>query len=92
MHQSKAEPGDAPKGKDVFIGHPLICDSPQVVISLARTSDWKTWQVEIHNPTAKSLRVRVRPNPNVQGFTLSETIQLAPGSSVIRSAGPAPPQ
>jgi hypothetical protein len=80
------------EGKDVFIGHPLICDSPQVVISLARSTDWKTWQVEVHNPTAKALMVRVRPNPNVQDFRLTETIQLAPGSSVTRNAGPAPQQ
>jgi hypothetical protein len=80
------------EGQRLFIGHPLICDSPQVVISLARSKDWKTWEVEIHNPTAKPLQVTVRPNPNVEGFKLSETIQLPPGSSVLRTAGLAPQQ
>ncbi len=80
------------EGKRLFIGHPLVCDNPQVVISLARSKDWKTWEVEIHNPTAKAVTVKVRPNPNVEGFRLTETVQLAPGSSVLRGAGPAPQQ
>jgi len=80
------------EGRRLFIGHPLLCDNPQVVISLARSQDWKTWEVELHNPTARALTAKVRPNPHVEGFRLTETIELPPGSSVQRSAGPAPTQ
>lgn len=80
------------EGKRLFIGHPFTADNPQVMLSLARSKDWKTWVVEIHNPTDEALRVKVTTNPLVQGLKLNETLQLPAGSSVIREAGPAPEQ
>lgn len=78
------------EGKTVFIGHPLIAENAKLIISLSRSKDWKTWQVELHNPTEKAMRVKVSTNPAVRGFKLDETLQIPAGSSVMRTAGTAP--
>lgn len=77
-------------GKRLFLGHPLLADNPQAVIGLARSRDWRTWQVEIHNPTDKPMRLRLTTSPLVEGFALRETVAVGAGQSVLRSAGPAP--
>jgi hypothetical protein len=76
-------------GRRLFIGHPLIADNPDVVLSLARTKDWKSWQAEIHNPTDKPVTVKVQANPGVAGLQFNETLKLAAGSSVFRNLGAA---
>jgi hypothetical protein len=78
------------EGKRVFIGHPFVADRDEVVINLARSRDWKTWQVEIHNPTDKAMTVHVSANPRAEGLALDETLELSAGTSVFRSAGQAP--
>jgi hypothetical protein len=80
------------EGKPVFIGHPFIADNPQVVLSLARSKDWATWVLEIHNPTNKALKVKVSTSAGVRGLKLRETVQLPAGSSVMREVGAAPQQ
>jgi len=76
-------------GRRLFIGHPLVADNPNVIISIARTRDWKAWQAEIHNPTDQPLTVTVRANPHVSGLRFAETLTLPPGSSTFRNLGPA---
>jgi hypothetical protein len=78
------------EGKRVFIGHPFVADNENVTLGLARSRDWKTWQVEIHNPTAAEMRVHVTTNSCAEGFSLDETVTLPAGASVLRSAGSAP--
>ncbi len=80
------------EGKAVFLGHPFVADNPQVVLSLARSKDWKTWVLEIHNPTDKALKVKVSTSAGVRGLKLTETVQLPAGSSVMREVGAAPQQ
>lgn len=75
--------------KRLFIGHPFVADSEQAIIGLARSKDWKKWQVEIHNPTDKAMTVHVSANPCADGLHLDETLKLPAGTSVFRSAGPA---
>jgi len=78
------------EGKPIFIGHPLTCDDPLIMLSLARSKDWKTWEAEIHNPTDEAKTVRVSTSPGVLGVKLDQTVQLPAGSSVIREVGAAP--
>ncbi|MHB9024692.1 MAG: hypothetical protein ACYC7E_11045 [Armatimonadota bacterium] len=75
-------------GKLTTIGHPLIASDPKVTLNLTRSTDWKTWHLEIHNPSDKQLQVTVRANPAFAGFQFNEALTLAPGSSVIRNLGP----
>jgi hypothetical protein len=75
------------EGQTVFLGHPLIADNPEVSLTVARTKDWKRWEVEIHNPTSKTMTVIVRSNPHVLGLKFTEQLTLPPGSSVIRDLG-----
>ncbi len=77
------------EGRTVFLGHPLLADNPEVGLTVARTRDWKKWQVEIHNPTGGPVTVTVRSNPHLVGLKFRERITLPPGSSVIREVGPA---
>jgi hypothetical protein len=77
-------------GRELFIGHPFIADNPNATIGLARSKDWKTWLVEVHNPTENPMRVTISTNPHVLGFELNETLDLAPGQSVTRTTGDAP--
>jgi len=77
------------EGQTIFLGHPLIADNPDISLIVARTKDWKRWQVEIHNPTDKKLTVTVRSNPYVVGLKFTEKLTLPPGSSVIRDVGAA---
>ena len=79
----------AEEGKTLFIGPPLVADHPEVGLTVARSGDWKYWVAEIHNPTDKPITATVRSNPAYQGFTFKETLTLAPGSSAIRTLGPA---
>jgi thiamine biosynthesis lipoprotein ApbE len=79
----------ADEGKTLFLGHPLVADNPAVSLTVARSGDWKKWVVEIHNPTDKEITTTVHSNPAYQGFTFKETLTLAPGSSAIRTLGPA---
>ncbi|MCC6579254.1 MAG: hypothetical protein IT440_02345 [Phycisphaeraceae bacterium] len=69
----------------LFLGHPVIADSPQLVIQVSRSKDWKSWELEVHNPTDKPVTAKVRTVPGILGLTFSETVKLEPGTSVIRS-------
>ncbi|NUQ61551.1 MAG: hypothetical protein HUU20_03625 [Pirellulales bacterium] len=72
------------EGRRVFLGHPLIADRPEVVLSVTRSRDWKQWVAEIHNPTDATLRVAVCTNPHIMGLRFEETITLGAGTSVSR--------
>jgi hypothetical protein len=78
------------EGHTIFLGHPLLADKREVVLSVTRSRDGKQWTAEIHNPTDAALTVAVRNNPHVTGLTFAETLTLPAGSSVIRALGPAP--
>ena len=77
------------EGRNIFLGHPLLADKPEVVLNVTRSRDWKDWVAEIHNPTDAALTVTVRSNPHVAGLTFAETLTLAAGSSASRRLGAA---
>ena len=74
--------------KTLCIGHPIVADRRDAVIALSRTSNWSNWNLEIHNPTNKDMKVNVKHNPAFNGFNFNETLTLAPGTSVFRDLGP----
>ena len=78
------------EGRTMFLGHPLLADARELVLSVTRSRDWKTWVADIHNPTDAALTVTVRSNPHVTGLRFSETLTVPAGNSVIRVLGPAP--
>ena len=64
---------------DVFIGHPLVCDQPEVFLSVVEAAKGRC-VFEINNPTDEELTCTVRP---AEGFELTgrwkRTITLPPG-------------
>ena len=65
---------------DVFIGHLLVCDRPEVFITVIKAEKGKC-TFEVNNPTDKTLTCTVRP---AKGFELTgkwqRTITLPPGA------------
>ena len=80
---------DADEGQSVFIGHPVVADNPALVLNVARSKDWKSWLLEIHNPTDSEVVANVKSSPHVTGFQFAESVKLAPGTSQFRTLGPA---
>lgn len=74
--------------QDLFIGHPLVADRPEVAIQVTQTGP-KAWAVEIHNPTDQPVKTTIRKNPWFDPWKEkkfdSEALELAPGTSVTRS-------
>lgn len=52
---------------DVFIGNPLVCDRPEVFLTVVKARKGRC-TFEINNPTDKALTVTVRPS---KGFDLT---------------------
>ena len=78
----------ADEGKLIFIGHPVVADNPELVLNVALSKDWKSWLLEIHNPTDTEITTNVKSLPLVAGLKFTETIKLAPGTSQFRTLGP----
>ena len=73
--------------RDLFIGHPVVADSPKVVVQVTQTGE-KAWRLEVHNPTDDEIRTVVRKNPH---FDLlkdrpfkDEALEVPAGASVWR--------
>jgi len=67
---------------DLFIGHPVICDQPQVKVLVS----WKSpghWHIEAHNPGETPVQVHLRTNTGWTCFRFAETVDLAAGSSKV---------
>jgi hypothetical protein len=78
----------ADEGKLIFIGHPVVTDNPELVLNVALSKDWKSWLLEIHNPTNSEITSNVKSSPHVKSFKFAERIKLAPGTSQFRTLGP----
>lgn len=71
--------------RDVFIGHPIICNNPEIRLQLL---DWRKGKakIEVHNPTPKPVACTVR---NGKGFDLmgsfSKNVTVPAGQSLIVS-------
>ena len=69
-------------GLDLFIGHPVVCDQPDVGL-LVSWMEPGLWFVEAHNPTDAPLKAELRSSKGWTKFALSESVELAPGTSRI---------
>lgn len=72
--------------RDLFIGHPVVCDRREMVIQLTQSSE-KEWALEIHNPTRHRAEIKLGVNP---GFNLlnqnslpSEPVTIEAGASMV---------
>ena len=67
---------------DLFLGHPVIADRPELRISLCNTLPGK-WLVSIHNPTERAITARVESAKAWTPFTLpARSCEIAAGSSL----------
>ncbi|MGD0090096.1 MAG: hypothetical protein ABSE73_09260 [Planctomycetota bacterium] len=73
---------------DVFVGHPVVCDKPELFIQVAQTGE-NAWAVEVHNPTDAAVRTTLKRNPHfdpLKDKTFNEeTIELPAGQSVFKT-------
>ncbi len=67
----------------LYIGHPVIANNPNVVISLAQIADDR-WALEIHNPTGVAIDTAVSPSPyfNLLGWA-GARVTLEAGTSAV---------
>ncbi len=71
---------------DLFVGHPVVCDNPELSIQVTRTGD-DAWRVEMHNPTDKVIKTKRAANPFFEPLAAKKVdaeIEIAPGSSVSK--------
>lgn len=67
--------------KDVFIGHPVVADDPDLVLNLVQTGD-REGILEIHNPTGRAVETGIRWTPAWEGMGRNVDVpRLAPGAS-----------
>lgn len=66
---------------EVFVGHPVTCDAPDVVLSVNWKERPRTWSIEAHNPTGDPIETRLSSTPGWTVFDFDETLRLAPGTS-----------
>ncbi|MBO4344136.1 MAG: hypothetical protein J5833_00175, partial [Victivallales bacterium] len=66
--------------KPLFIGHPVLADNPSVCVTLSMKEDYKTWQIEFHNPADAEIITRAKA-ANASGLKLDTELVLPPGGS-----------
>jgi hypothetical protein len=65
--------------KDIFIGHPIVCDDKEVFINVVQTGENK-FTIYLHNPTSKKKNVKVKSSHYWSWGNLPERgISLNPG-------------
>jgi hypothetical protein len=65
--------------KDIFIGHPIVCDDKEVFINVVQTGE-KKFSIYLHNPTPKEKRIRVRSADQWNwGKLPTRQVSLGPG-------------
>ncbi|MCC6578890.1 MAG: hypothetical protein IT440_00480 [Phycisphaeraceae bacterium] len=75
------------RGKtDLFVGHPVTCDNPDIFLQLVQTGD-NNWQLEVNNPTDATQTVTWTINPHFDPLRnrtpSSQTIIMNAGKSVV---------
>jgi hypothetical protein len=79
---------DEDEGRDVFIGHPVVADQPELVLNVALAEDGQSWRLEVHNPTDQAVKSLVRSSPHVTGIRFEERMEIRPGTSLVRKLCP----
>jgi hypothetical protein len=67
---------------DLFLGHPVVADSPNVTLTVNWMAD-NTWYVEAHNPTNATITAKLQSVKGWTPFTFKQTVTLAPGASQV---------
>ncbi|MHB9132423.1 MAG: hypothetical protein ACYDBB_15240 [Armatimonadota bacterium] len=67
---------------DLFLGHPVTADNPNVKITLCNTLPGK-WLISLHNPTAKEIRTKVTSAPAWTPFKLSAKSYTIPAGASV---------
>ena len=74
--------GDEESDKEVFIGHPFVCDNTDLGLYLSRTGkDLSRWQLELHNPTAREIKAKVKNDPRFKHLSLDRDVTIQPYTS-----------
>ena len=80
---------DEDEGRDVFIGHPVVADRPELILNVALSEDGKKWLLEVHNPTDQVVKSLVKSSPHVTGIRFEEANGISTGhvapSRVVRT-------
>jgi len=69
-------------GADLFIGHPLTCNHPEVSLLVS----WQQpglWYVEAHNPKERTLTTKITTVHGWTRFALNESVTLKAGESRV---------
>jgi len=72
----------SPAEMDLFIGHPVVCDNPNVKVLVS----WQqpgVWFVEAHNPTDKPLHASLETGKGWELFDFRRQVELPTGSSRV---------
>jgi len=74
--------GNEESDKEVFIGHPFTCDNVDLGLYLSRTGKGLfRWQLELHNPTAKEIKAKVKNDPRFNLLSLDRDVTIPPYTS-----------
>lgn len=65
--------------REIFIGHPFVCDRPEVSLTVAQTG--QSFQIEAHNPTDQVIRTTIGVNLDSGVAGKTQRVELAAGSS-----------
>lgn len=74
--------GDEESDLPLFIGHPVRCADPDIGLYLALAEDWKTWRLEVHNPTDREIDAEIATDPRFRAFALARTVHVPPCESI----------
>jgi uncharacterized membrane protein len=66
--------------KEYFLGNPVICNNPNVIIEITKISAQKIVFL-VHNPTAQKLLVAIKPSMENRTFYFIKKINLLPGQT-----------
>ena len=68
--------------KDIFLGHPVLADKPEIVISLCNLLPGQ-WLLSLHNPGDAPVTTKVRSAPDWPVFKLAEKEYTVPAGATV---------
>ena len=66
--------------REIFIGHPFVCDRPEVSLTVAQTGP-ESFQIEAHNPTDQAIQTTIEANADAGTKVKVQRVELPAGSS-----------
>lgn len=67
--------------QDLFVGHPVVADARDLVIHVVQVGDDR-WNVELHNPTTKSIKTGCRTDRDWRVFEVDRRVTIEAGNSL----------